>query len=228
MRATLALTLTLLVLPLALGAQDATDNGEAQATKVVLREEAFAVVPEDELVATISYQRREEDAARAQEAVNTWVGEALTLISERGAVQSRTAGYYVYRERDAGLWQASQSIELIGQEADVLLDLVGQLQARDGLLRGLDYRLSAMERRAARDDLVAQAVRRVEARLAQLRDLLDATSYHIDELRFEGAAEPPAAIRALAMEAATGAPPVAEPGEATLRLGLTATATLRR
>jgi predicted secreted protein len=164
------------------------------------------------------------DARTVQTAINRRMAAALDRARQVQGVRVETGSYNVGEERPQNAparWRGSQSVILTGKDADSMLKLAGVLQS-DGLsTSSLAYEVSPETVRGAEEDLTAEALAALDHRAASI-----AGHMHLAVLRYrdlhvgnaETGGRPVPRFGAMAMAAA----PVAEPGEAVVRVTIEA------
>ena len=114
----------------------------------------------------------------------------------------------------------SQSVILTGKDADSILKLAGALQS-DGLsTSSLTYEVAPETVRGAEEDLTAEALAALDHRAASIADRMHLAVVRFRDVRVgnaETGGRPVPRFTAMAMAA-----PVAEPGEATVRVTIEA------
>lgn len=217
----------LAALPLAPAAAQTAD-ADAAATVLHLSESAEREVPRDRLRVELAAQSVDTNAAKAQAEVNRRMTAALARIKSAPGVAAETEGYTVYSERSdkAPLrWHAGQSVALTATDFAALLTLVGALQQEGLIVQGMTFELSRERREAVEDELTDSALQRLRRRAEHIAAGLGAQIQRFRDVRIGNAATPPPSpLRVMAaMAAAPGAPPpVAEPGEATVSVVVSA------
>lgn len=213
------------------GAAQAQTATAPDPTRLTLSAEAATEVPETVLVATLAVVAEGGRADAVQATVNAAMAKALAAARERPAVTVSTGGYSVWpRDQDGGAgrrYRAEQTIELRADDAAGLLDLVGRLQA-DGLeTRGLAYAVAPAATEAARRQLIERAFAELRETAGRSAAAMGMRVDRWQELRVElsGGYMPPP-LRAMAMEQAGAAPPVAAAGTQRVTLGVSGTAIL--
>ena len=220
-RAGLAL---LLLAAAAVGAgPTSAQNADERATVLHLSQTAERTVSRDLLRVELRVEETGADPRAVQAAINRRMAAAIDRAKQAQGVRVETGGYYVGEERPQNgpaHWRGGQSLRLIGKDADSVLKLAGELQS-DGLsTSSLAYEVSPETVRAAQDDLTEEALAALDRRAAAI-----AGATHLSVLRYRdlrvGNAETqgrPIPRFAAMATAASPAPPVAEPGEAVIRL----------
>ena len=163
------------------------------------------------------------DPLALQKAINRRMTAALDRARQVQGVEVETGAYAVNQEQPQGgpaRWRGSQSLILSGTNADAALKLAGTLQSDGLVMSSLGFDVSPETVRAAEKDLTAEALAGLDRRAASIAERL-----HLRVLRYRnlevGNAEtgdgPMPRFAAMAM-----APPVAAPGEAAIRLTVSA------
>jgi predicted secreted protein len=138
-------------------------------------------------------------------------------------VRVETGSYNVGEERPQNgptRWRGSQSVILTGKDADSILKLAGVLQS-DGLsTSSLTYDTAPETVRGAEDDLTAEALAALDHRAASIADRMHLAVVRFRDVRVGNAETGGRPVPRFAAMAA--AAPVAEPGEATVRVTIEA------
>ena len=205
--------------------------------KVVLQlgESAERVVTQDRIRAHLRVELGGTDPRALQGQVNQKMAAALDKAKAVPAVKAETQGYFVYEDKTmkrGQRWWGSQSLTLTSFESAALLTLVGQLQEDGLLIQGLGYELAPETRRRIERELVPDAIQRIKDTAATVAKSLDLPKVEIVKVRLGETQAPPiprfgAPMMAMA-ERAQIAPPVAEPGEATVMIRIEAEVALSR
>jgi len=220
--------LALLLLGLGLGdpAAAVAQDADQRATVLHLSQTAERTLARDLLRVELRVEETGSDPRAVQTAINRRMTAALDRARQAEGVRVETGSYHVGEERPtnrAPTWRGRQSMILKSKNADSTLKLVGALQS-DGLsTASLGYEVSPETVRSAQDDLTAEALAALDRRAASI-----AAATHLAVLRYRdlrvGNAEtegrPVPRFGGAAM--AAGAPPVAEPGEAVVRVNVEA------
>jgi predicted secreted protein len=203
---------------------------DAAMTILHLTETAERVVKRDRLRVELRVEATGSDPARLQAEVNRRMTMALERAKAVASVTVETGGYIVYEDASksgAARWRGSQSLALTGRDFAPLLQLTGELQG-DGLLAsGMSFALARETMRAAEDEMTAEALRRLRERAERVAGEMGLTVLRLRDLRVgnaDGGRGPgPVPMRAMTtMAGAPAPPPVAEAGEAIVRLSVEA------
>jgi uncharacterized protein len=204
-----------------------TPSASADTTVLHLNETAERNVPRDRLRVQLAVEFTDANAAKVQAEINRRMGAALARIKAAPDIAVETEGYSVYenrRDKAAVRWHGSQTISLRAKDFTQLLTLVGALQ-QDGLIvKGMAPELSREAREGVEDELTDAALTRLRQRAEHIAAGLGATVEALREVRIGNAGAPPSPLRAMAVMGAARAalPPVAEPGEATISVTVSA------
>jgi uncharacterized protein len=217
-RAFLAIAVALFASAHAL-AQDA----DQRLTVLHLSQTAERSVIRDLLRIELRVEETGVDARSVQAAINRRMAAALDRAREVQGVRIETGSYNVGEERPQNgptRWRGSQSVILTGKDADSMLKLAGALQS-DGLsTSSLTYDISPETVRGAEQDLTDEALAALDHRAASIADRMHLTVVRFRDVRVgnaETGGRPVPRFAAMAMAA-----PVAEPGEATVRVTIEA------
>jgi predicted secreted protein len=148
---------------------------------------------------------------------------ALDRARQVQGVRVETGSYNVGEERPQNgptRWRGSQSVILTGKDADSMLKLAGALQS-DGLsTSSLTYEVAPETVRGAEEDLTAEALAALDHRAASIADRMHLAVVRFRDVRVgnaETGGRPVPRFSAMATAA-----PVAEPGEAMVRVTIEA------
>lgn len=206
--ALLALAVALAVAP-ARGAEE-----EAPAGLVHLSVEAEQSVANDRAVAALELTEEDDDPAALAGRVSRRVREALARAEREPGVDVRTGAVQtrpVFHEGELVRWRATQRIVLETARLEALPGLLAELQAHVPLA-SVAFTVSPEARRAAEEDLIAEALAAFRARAARVAEALGAPGARVHELYVDtGAGRPFPEPRAMAMARASEAtaPPLA-------------------
>jgi predicted secreted protein len=216
--------LALLLLSLGLGdpAAAVAQDVDQRATVLHLSQTAERTLARDLLRVELRVEETGPDPRAVQSAINRRMTAALDRARQAESVRVETGSYHVGEERPtnrAAIWRGSQSLILKSKNADTTLKLVGALQS-DGLsTASLGYEVSPETVRSAQDDLTTEALAALDRRAASVAEATHLAVLRYRDLRVGNAeteGRPVPRFGGAAM--AAGAPPVAEPGEAVVRV----------
>jgi predicted secreted protein len=194
-------------------------NVDQSMTVLHLNQTAERTVIRDLLRIELRVEETGADARSVQSAINRRMTAAVERARQVQGVRVETGSYNVGEERPQNAparWRGSQSVILTGKDADSMLKLAGVLQS-DGLsTSSLAFDASPETVRGAEEDLTADALAALDHRAASI-----ASHMHLVVLRYrdlhvgnaDTGGRPVPRFAAAAMAA-----PVAEPGEAVVRV----------
>ena len=196
-------------------------HGAAWADKTILRlsETATVMVTPDELVASLRAEAVAPTAQDAQKRVNEMMRDAIVEAKQTAGIAVSTGGYNVWRIGPSPAdrverWQAGQSLNLSGKDAEAMLKLVGDLQQKGFAQGNLGWRLSRETERSARREATKQALSGLRGRVDEAADILGLRFDAFKEVRLDSVAPPPImprqAMIARSSMAAPAPPPSAE------------------
>jgi len=196
---------------------------EPQPTILHLSQTAERKVVRDLLRIELRVEEAGADPLTLQTAVNRRMAASLDRARQVQGVMVETGTYSVDQEQPQNApshWRASQSLILSGKAADALLKLAGALQSDGLLMSSMTYEASPETVRGAEEDLTAEALAGLAERAASIADHVHLSVLRYRDLRV-GNAEigSPPMPRFAAMAMTT---PVAQPGQATIRLTISA------
>ena len=163
------------------------------------------------------------DPLPIQSGINSRMAAALDRAHKIQGVRVETGSYGVGEERPQSgpsRWRGTQSLILTGKDADAALKLAGALQSDGLLMSSLVYESSPEIVRGAEEDLTAEALAALDRRAASIADRMHLAvrgyrDVHVGNAETGGRPVPRFAAAAMAA-------PIAEPGEATIRVTIEA------
>ena len=198
-------------------------NADQRATMLHLSQTAERTVMRDLLRIELRVEETGADARSVQTVINRRMAAALDRARQVQGVRVETGSYNVGEERPQNgpaRWRGSQSLILTGKDADSMLKLAGALQS-DGLsTSSLTYEVAPETVRGAEEDLTAEALAALDHRAASIADHMHLAVVRYRDVRVgnaETGGRPVPRLAAMAMAA-----PVAEPGEAVVRVTIEA------
>src|SRR5690242_19200326 len=198
-------------------------DADQRATVLHLSQTAERSVIRDLLRIELRVEETGADARSVQAAINRRMATALDRVRQVQGVRVETGSYNVGEERPQNgptRWRGSQSVILTGKDADSMLKLAGTLQS-DGLsTSSLTYDAAPETVRGAEEDLTAEALAALDHRAASIADRMHLAVVRFRDVRVgnaETGGRPVPRFSAMAMAA-----PVAEPGEAMVRVTIEA------
>jgi uncharacterized protein len=208
-----------------LSAPAAAQTGEPATTVLHLSWTAERKVVRDLLRVELRAEETGADPLAVQAAINRSMTAALARARQTAGIEVETGNYAVDEEQPPHgppPWHGSQSLIVAGRDTGAVLKLAGTLQAMGLLMSSMSYEVSPQTVRGAETALTAEALSGLDRRAAAI-----AAELHLSVLRYRdlrvGNAEtgeqpvPRFAAMALAMPA-----PVGAPGEAAIRVTVTA------
>lgn len=203
---------------------------------------------QDQLIASLRIEKQGPDVKKVQDDVNKAMAAAMAEIKDVKSVKSSTGGYYVYKNeqpipdpktgqytgKTKIVWQASQTIDLESKDSAAMMDLVGKIQTIGFAMNNLTYTLSPEKAEAVRDEMMVLALKKLKDKAQKAADALGKGSFDLTDVNLDtgGYAPPPmpyvrAAKAEMMMADAGVAAPVADAGETSLSLTVSARALLK-
>jgi predicted secreted protein len=198
----------------------ATDQ---QTTILHLSQTAERHVLRDLLRIELRVEEAGADPQAIQSTINRRMAAALDRAHQVQGVRVETGSYGVGEEQPQSgpsRWRGTQSLILTSNNADAALKLAGALQSDGLLMSSLTYETSPETVRGAEEDLTAEALAGLDRRAASIAEHMHLTVLQYRDLHVgnaETGGRPVPRFAAAAMAA-----PVAEPGEATIRVTIEA------
>ena len=193
-------------------------------TVLHLNQTAERMVLRDLLRIDLRVEETGADPLAIQSSINRRMAAALDRAHQVQGVRVETGSYSVGEERPQSgpsRWRGSQSLILRSKAADAALKLTGALQSDGLLMSSMAYEASPETVRGAEEDLTGEALAALDRRAASIADrmhlaVLRYRDLHVGNAETDGRPVPRFATAAMA------AAPVAEPGEATIRVTIEA------
>lgn len=182
---------------------------------------------QDELIATLRIEVKADSARDVQARINENMDRAIKRAKKDKEIKVETGRYSVYErwnrpqsgeERRVIGWQGQQMLTLRSKDKDALLEAVTDIQELGFATNNLSYQLSREKREDIQDELMAMALKKLQARARAAADALGKSQIQFIEIS-EGLASnfprPVPMMRSMAaMESADAMPKaVAEAGE---------------
>ena len=210
--------------PSALAAE--ATGGNPGETEIHLNQTATRAMAPDRLRAVLRIEAKSGNARQLQAEVNKRMAAALDKAKSVPAVTAETGAYAVNRDftaKDRELWQASETLTLSSHDFDAVLSLVGDLQGAGLLMSELQFDLAPETLSSVQTDLTTAALGALRTRARDVAKDLGMTIDHYRSVTIGNATENSRPIpRFAAAAASTMAPPVAQPGDATVSLTVNA------
>jgi predicted secreted protein len=221
-----AVALIALLGPAGTGAR--ADDAPNPMNRVSFQVESSRDVANDWIQAIVGITDEDVDSARLADRINVTMNRAMAVAKTAPAVRVKNGGYAthpVYQDGKLRRWRASQDLVLESADVDAVTALVGKLQS-ELQLRSIGFSVSPESRRAAEDELIAEALAAFKARAGIVRENLGASHYEIVELSINTQGGPPVRpvfAEAVAMGASKVAPPALEGGTSRLSVHVSGT-----
>ena len=197
---------------------------DQQMTVLHLSQTAERSVLRDLLRIDLRVEETGADPLAIQSSINRRIAAALDRAHQAQGVRVETGSYGVNEERPQtgpSRWRGSQSLILRSKAADAALKLAGALQSDGLLMSSMAYEASPEVVRGAEEDLTAEALAALERRAASIADKMHLSVLRYRDLHVGNAETEGRPVPRFAAMAAMAAP-VAEPGEAMIRVTIEA------
>jgi predicted secreted protein len=129
--------------------------------RVGFQVESVREVQNDWAVARLTVLEEGRDAAVVSDTVNREMAAAVRRAKKEKGIEVVTGSYStqpVYDNRRIVRWRAYQELRLMTADVEALSELVGDLQAMDVTLSGIDFSVAKETRRALEEELIAEAL----------------------------------------------------------------------
>jgi len=197
---------------------------DQQMTVLHLSQTAERSVLRDLLRIDLRVEETGADPLAIQSSINRRMAAALDRAHQAQGVRVETGSYGVNEERPQtgpSRWRGSQSLILRSKASDAALKLAGALQSDGLLMSSMAYEASPEVVRGAEEDLTAEALAALDRRAASIADKMHLSVLRYRDLHVGNAETEGRPVPRFAAMAAMAAP-VAEPGEAMIRVTIEA------
>jgi predicted secreted protein len=188
-------------------------------------------VANDWTTGTIGATASGSDPSELAARVNRQMSEALALARQARGVKVTSGAYNTHPEYGDGnrivRWQASQDLVLESGDTGAVAKLIGSLQEKGLLLRGISFSVARETQRKLEDELVAEAIAAFRTRASLVAKSFGKSSYGLVTVSVGGGGfQPPMPyVRDMAMMAKAEAAPAPsfEGGTSRLRMDISGT-----
>lgn len=204
-------------------------------------------VEQDLLVASLRIQREAKTSREVQEHINKAMTVALDKIKAVKSVKVETGQYYVHpdyryikkpdgdNEQVLDQWRGSQTVTVKGKEAADVLALAGSLQDMGFMMNGLNYQLSPEKYEEVRDGLMEVTIKKLSDRAQRVGKALGKNKVDLVEINVDAMQNSPrpvmyaraAKMEMMAADSGAMAAPVAESGETSVSMSVSARAIIK-
>lgn len=200
-----------------------------------------ANVDQDTLHASLQYVAQGRDRRALQDEVNRAMQTALERVRAHAGIDASSGHYQVYivqtgrptrTDIENPVYRAQQGLQLSTRDSATLLELLGELQAGGLTMNGLYYSLSDEEHERVAGQLLQAALAKLQGRAEDAASALGKGKAELVEVSIDGSPNfmaPQYRMSAMPMAAEAAmdyAAPVAEPGETTISVSVSARAIL--
>lgn len=203
---------------------------------------------QDQLIASLRIEKEGPDVKKVQDDVNKTMAAAMAAVKDVKSVKSSTGGYYVYKNeqpipdpktgqytgKTKTVWQASQTIDLESKDSAAMMDLVGKIQTIGFAMNNLTYTLSPEKADVVRDEMMVLALKKLKDKAQKAAGALGKGGFELTDVNLDtgGYMPPPmpyarAAKAEMMMASDAVAAPVADAGETSISLTVSARALLK-
>ncbi len=191
-------------------------------------------VEQDLLIANLRIEKESSNAAEVQNSINTQMKDALDRAKKYKTIKVQTSQYSINKRTlprtNVEVWNGSQGLIVRSTDADSVLDYVGKLQDEGFLVSGLSYTLSPELAAQYQDEMMEDALDKLETRATRAAKALGKSKAELIEIRVSPEHIPSTRYnnngyaKGMMMESVAMAAPVAASGETTLTITVSATA----
>jgi predicted secreted protein len=202
---------------------------------------------QDILQISLRIEKEGKDSKKIQNEINEAMKKAADLAKSIPEIKVSTGQYYVYSYdpnpqpianfRDAKarmIWKASQTIDLESKDQTKIQDLAGQIQEMGFVMNNMFYTLSPEQADVFRDSLMTEALKRIKRKAELAAEALGKTKFEIIEVNVDNTYMPTpmpmmrsAAKMEMAADGVAMSAPVAEAGQQSVSVTVTARAILK-
>ncbi len=205
-----------------------------QHTIVTLTANENVDVEQDLLTASLAVEGIDDDHTTLQNTINKTMKQAMDIISKKPKLQAQTTHYNIHEfypnrnQRTIKKWKGEQGVTIKSTDKDTLLQLVGLLQGKGLILKGLDFSVSQSLQEKTQDALLENLISKLQVKADRIAKTMSKNQAEILEIRLDdqnkNAYQPQ--YRSMHMESATlgSAPstPVASAGQTNISVSASA------
>lgn len=207
-------------------------------TLLNLSARASRTIDQDELVATLRASHKDRSVTAVQNKVNELMQKALSNAKKSASIKVTTGSYQVYERVEARtketLWTAQQNLTLRSLKSDQLLKLAQSLQSMGLQMVNLSYQVSSLRYAKVKDELLDEALRRLQTQANRTAKNLGKKGARIVEVSIQddtgnlpSETAFTARSRSMMMADSVGSAPVAAAGESELSVMVSGRALLQ-
>jgi len=218
-----------LALLLILVAGHASADETAFYDRINLAVSASEEVDNDTLSATLFVQHEGNNPTELGARVNRSIRQAVETAKQQPGIKVQTLDYQtspVYRNANLSGWRVRQSIRLESQDAALIAQLMGELQAELSI-GSINYDVSPEQRQRIEERLISQAIRLFRGRAELISKEMGHSHYRLVQMDISnnGIAPRPYPMRAMAMKSESA--PTLEAGTQRLEVHINGTIELK-
>jgi predicted secreted protein len=203
-------------------------------------------VPQDLLIASLRIEIEDETPMAIQKKINEAMTQALDLAKPNKDIKTSTGSYSVYKNEipirvnpTTGVqeykttWRGSQTITMESKKSDALLDLTGKIQGLGFAMNDLSYTISPATLENVRDELVVEALKKLQSRAGVIAKTLGKANYDLIDVNVDTGGQIMPMMKTMvaraevAMDSAAMPAPVAQAGESEVSLSVSARALIK-
>ena len=202
---------------------------------------------QDMLVASLRIQMEDKDAKTIQDTINKAMAKAVTEAKKYKGLKIETGQYYVHpdyryeQNRETGenkqildKWRGSQTLTIKSLNADDVLKVTGNIQDMGFVMNSLEYQLSPKKYEEIRDGLMETTIKSLNERAKRVATALGKANVDLVEINVDAQPMMPQPVYArgakmemMAMSADAMSAPVAEAGETSVSMTISARAIIK-
>lgn len=226
-----------------LHAQNQLNLGQLETGQLVLNLSLTeqAQVDQDTLNVSLQYVAQGRDRRALQDEVNRAMQAALEEVRKVAGIEVQTSHYHVQivqsgrpsrADTENPVFRAQQGLQLKSSDSAALLELLGALQAGGLTVDGMYYSLSPAAHERVAAELLHAALTKLQSRAEDAAEVLGKGGAALVEVSMDGSpnfmeARMRMPMMAMAADSAVDfAAPVAEPGQSTVTVNVSARAVL--
>ena len=182
----------LVIASLGWGSQSYAQVDEPQSIYNVysLHSEASVEVDNDLMIATLTVEAEDKDAAVLASKINSSMSWAVNALRPYGALKTKTRDYQTYPRYDTSKnrkligWRANQSIQIETDDFEAAGKAIQKLQERLQV-KGIQLAAKPETRTAAADKLIIEALSAFKKRATLIQRTMGATGYKVMDVNIQ-------------------------------------------
>ncbi|MCP5369899.1 MAG: SIMPL domain-containing protein [Rickettsiaceae bacterium] len=167
------------------------DKDKSKGAIINLTQQSSIEVENDLLVTEIKFSSKDKDSALLQTKINEVINKAFKEIENYKDIELTTKRYSVYQRYEANKesskeeWMGEQSITIMSQNKDHILELTGKLQKLGMTVNSLQYQLSDSKREEVYNSLIEPTINKLKEKAKKIAKSLDKEEFEFISMNID-------------------------------------------